>query len=103
MGASFTVGYDIENVEKALAEFSGAIIGLVASSFMGHALVDHLKCGKPGNAKFVDATDIVDDIMVLKSDEEIALIRATARLQDHAIKACAYQKPHPASEQLRMG
>ena len=54
---------------------------------MGHALVDHLKRGKLGNAKFVDATELVDQIMVIKSDEEIAKIRATAALQDRAMRA----------------
>ena len=87
MGASFTTAYDVENTEKALAEFSGATIGLIATGSMGHALVDHLKRGKLGNARFVDATDIVDAIMVIKSDEEIALIRATAELQDRAMRA----------------
>jgi Xaa-Pro aminopeptidase len=87
MGASFTTALDNENVEKALAECSGATIGLVAQGSIGHALVDHLKRGKLGNAKFVDATDLVDAIMVIKSDEEIARIRATAQLQDRAMRA----------------
>jgi Xaa-Pro aminopeptidase len=87
MGASFTTALDNENVEKALAECSGATIGLVAQGSIGHALVDHLKRGKLGNAKFVDATDLVDAIMAIKSDEEIALIRATAQLQDRAVHA----------------
>jgi len=87
MGASFTTALDNENVEKALAEFSGATIGLIAQGSMGHALVDHLKHGKLGNAKYVDATELVDQIMVIKSDEEIEKIRATAQLQDRAIRA----------------
>jgi Xaa-Pro aminopeptidase len=87
MGASYTTALDNENVEKALAEFSGATIGLVAQGSIGHALADHLKRGKLGNAKFVDATELIDQIMVIKSDEEIALIRATAALQDRAMRA----------------
>src|SRR5262249_44796610 len=66
---------------------SGATIGLVAQGSMGHALGAHLKQGKLGNARFVDATELVDQLMVIKSDEEIALIRATAQLQDRAIEA----------------
>ena len=80
MGASFTTAYDVANTEKALDGFSGATIGLIATGSMSHALVDHLKRGKLGNAKFVDATDLVDAIMVIKSDEEIAAIRATAAM-----------------------
>ncbi len=87
MGASFTTALDNANVEKALAEFSGATIGLVAQGSMGHALGEHLKRGKLGNAKYVDATELVDQLMVIKSDEEIALIRATAQLQDRAMRA----------------
>jgi len=70
-----------------MAEFSGATIGLIAQGSMGHALGEHLKHGKLGNARFVDATALVDRIMVIKSDEEIALIRATAHLQDRAMRA----------------
>ena len=87
MGASFTTALDNANVEKALAEFSGATIGLIAQGSIGHALADHLKRGKLGNATFLDATELVDNIMVIKSDEEIALIRATAALQDRAMQA----------------
>ena len=87
MGVSYTTALDNDNVEKALAEFSGATIGLVAQGSMGHALADHLKRGKLGNATFADATDLVDQIMVIKSDEEIEKIRATAALQDRAMRA----------------
>jgi len=87
MGASFTTALDLDNVNKAMAEFSRATIGLVAQGSMGHALGEHLKHGKLGNARFVDATELVDRLMVIKSNEEIALIRATAALQDRAMRA----------------
>jgi Xaa-Pro aminopeptidase len=87
MGASLTTALDLDNIDKAMAEYSGATIGLVAQGSMGHALGEHLKHGKLGNARFVDATELVDQIMVIKSDEEIALIRATAQLQDRAMRA----------------
>ncbi len=87
MGASFTNALDLENVDKAMAGYSGATIGLVAQGSMSHLLGEHLRQGKLGNARFVDATGLVDSIMVIKSDEEIALIRATAHLQDRALRA----------------
>ena len=87
MGASFTTAYDVANAEKALADCSGATIGLIATGSINHALVDGLKRGKLGNAKFVDATELVDRLMVIKSDEEIAAIRRTAKLQDDAMAA----------------
>ena len=87
MGASFTTALDLDNIDKAMVDYSGAAIGLVAQGSMGHALGEHLKHGKLGNARFVDATDLVDALMVIKSDEEIAAIRATAALQDRAMRA----------------
>ena len=87
MGASFTTALDLDNIDKAMVDYSGATIGLVAQGSMGHALGEHLKHGKLGNARFVDATDLVDALMVIKSDEEIAAIRATAALQDRAMRA----------------
>jgi len=87
MGAWFTTALDLGNIDEAMAEFSGATIGLVAQGSMGHALGEHLKHGKLGNARFVDATELVDALMVIKSDEEIARIRATATLQDRAMQA----------------
>jgi Xaa-Pro aminopeptidase len=101
MGASFTTALDNANVEKALEEFSGATIGLVAQGSMGHALADHLKRGKLGNATFVDATDLVDAIMVIKSDEEIAAIRATALLQDRAMRA-AFEAVRPGIRDIEI-
>jgi len=87
MGAHFTTADDVENLEKALDGFSGATIGLIQVGSMGHSHVDRLKTGKLGNARFVDATEMVDEIMVIKSDEEIAAIRQTAALQDKAMAA----------------
>src|SRR5918995_756963 len=87
MGASFTTALDLENIDKAMAEYSGATIGLIAQGSMSHALGEHLKHGKLGNARFVDATELIDRLMVIKSAEEIALIRATAHLQDRAMRA----------------
>jgi len=101
MAASFTTALDNANVEKALEEFSGATIGLVAQGSMGYALADHLKRGKLGNATFVDATDLVDAIMVIKSDEEIAAIRATALLQDRAMRA-AFEAIRPGIRDIEI-
>ena len=86
MGASFTTALDLENIDKAMAVFRRHHRARRAGS-MGHALGEHLKHGKLGNARFVDATELVDHLMVIKSDEEIALIRATAHLQDRAMRA----------------
>ena len=87
MGAHFTTAYDEDNFEKTLERFSGATIGLVQTGSMGYAQINRLKTGKLGNSTFVDATELVDEIMVIKSDEEIAAIRQAAALQDRAVAA----------------
>jgi Xaa-Pro aminopeptidase len=52
---------------------------------MSVTFYEHLRKGLP-EATFVDATDHVDKIKAIKSDEEIALIKKTAALQDEAME-----------------
>lgn len=85
--APYTATYDAELAEKALAPYSGGTIGLVGTYGMSFALVDYLKTGKFSNTKFVDASDMIDQIKVIKSDEEIALIKGTAAQQVEAMNA----------------
>ena len=85
--ACFTYNYDPELAEKALEPYSGGTIGLVGTYQMSFALVDYLKSGKFSNSTFVDASDLVDQIKVIKSDEEIERIKGTAAQQDAAMKA----------------
>jgi Xaa-Pro aminopeptidase len=85
--APYTAGYDAALAEQALGRYAGATVGLVGPAAMSFALVDHLKRGKLANATFVDASDLVDRIKAVKSDEEIALMRRTAAMQDGAMEA----------------
>ena len=85
--AHYTRDYDAELAATALAPYSGATIGLVGTYQMSFAVVDYLQKGKFSNTRFVDATDLVDRIKVIKSDEELALIRRTAAMQDSAMEA----------------
>jgi Xaa-Pro aminopeptidase len=85
--APYSLAYDAEHAEKALAPYAGATIGLVGLGTLPVSLVDRLRGGKLSKAKFVDASDLVDRIKVIKSAEEIVLIRRTASLQDAAMKA----------------
>src|SRR3984885_9718083 len=54
---------------------------------MSFALVDHLQKGRFSNTRFVDATDLVDAVKVIKSAEEQELIRRCAAMQDGAMRA----------------
>ncbi len=95
----YSVPYEIALAEKALDGFSGATIGLVGPSTLPYPLIDGLKRGRLSNAAFVDATDMMDTIKAVKSPEEVALIRATARLQDEAI-AAAFAAVKPGMKEI---
>ena len=85
--AHYTRDYDADLAATALAPYSGATVGLVGTYQMSFAVVDYLQKGKFADTRFVDATDLVDRIKVIKSDEELALIRRTAAMQDGAMEA----------------
>jgi len=84
--APYSLAYDAQLAEKALERYAGGTIGLVGLGTLPVSLVDHLKSRLP-RAKLVDASGLVDDIKVIKSDEELGLIRRTAALQDAAMEA----------------
>jgi Xaa-Pro aminopeptidase len=81
----YTSTYDAELAAEALKEKKRATIGLVGRSFIPITFYEYLKKHLVGY-KFVDMTDQVDQIKVIKSPEEIELIKKTAALQDAAIE-----------------
>jgi len=85
--AHYTKDYDPELAARALAPYASGTIGLVGTYQMSHAVVDYLKRGNFSNTKFVDATDMVDRIKIIKSPEELDRIRETASMQDGAMQA----------------
>lgn len=85
--APYSLDYDAIHAEKALLPYVGGTIGVVGPGTLPMSLIDYLRKGRFASAKFVDASDLVDRIKVIKSAEEIALIRRTALLQDGAMKA----------------
>lgn len=84
--AHYTKDYDPELAAKALASYTRGTIGLVGTYQMAFATIDSIKRNFP-QARFVDASELVDRIKVIKSAEEMALIRGAARMQDGAMKA----------------
>jgi Xaa-Pro aminopeptidase len=84
--ANYTQEYDGDLIVEALAPYAYRTIGLLGVSEMSHAFADRVKRGLP-NATFIDATEFVDQIKVIKSEEEMQLIRAAAALQDGAMRA----------------
>ena len=85
--AHYTAGYDAALAERALERFAGATVGLLGTAAISFALVDSLKRGKLSKTTFVDASDLVDRIKSVKSEEELSLIRRTAAMQDAAMEA----------------
>ena len=85
--ANYTAAYDAELAAKALEAYRGAKIGMLGTAAISHALIDALKRGPLSNAEFLDASDLVDPIKAVKSDDELAFVRRTAAAQDAAMEA----------------
>lgn len=84
--AHYTKDYDPELACKALAPFANATIGFVGTYQMSYALLDYVKRAFP-KATFIDATELVDRIKVIKSAEEMELVKRAAAMQDGAMRA----------------
>jgi Xaa-Pro aminopeptidase len=83
----YTASYDPELAAQALSPYAGGTIGLVGTYQMSFAVVDYLQKSRFSNTRFVDASDMVDRIKVIKSAEEKELIRRAAAMQDGAMRA----------------
>jgi Xaa-Pro aminopeptidase len=85
--AHYSAGYDADLAAKALAGHRSATIGLLGTAAISFALIDSLKRGELSNAKFLDASDLVDPIKAVKSDDELVFVRLAAAAQDAAMQA----------------
>ena len=85
--AYYSIAYDAEHAATALQPYARGTIGLVGRGTLPVSMIEHLRNGKLSGAKFVDASDMVDQIKVIKSEEEWTFIRRTAEVQDGAIAA----------------
>ncbi|OGO22524.1 MAG: hypothetical protein A2144_02195 [Chloroflexi bacterium RBG_16_50_9] len=75
-------GYlNAEKVVEELKSCKNCRIGVVGMGFMSVAFYQYVT-SHLNTARFVDATDLVDSIKVIKSDEEISFIRDTCHMQD---------------------
>ena len=85
--AHYTAAYDAALADTALQKYGRATIGFVGTYQMSVAVADHLRQNSLKNAKIVEASDLVDRIKVIKSPEELAAVKAAAKMQDGAMKA----------------
>ena len=79
----YTKTLDARLVADLLKPEKDCRIGLIALGQIPAAFHDYIRTNLPA-ADFTDATDLIDHIKAIKSDEEIALIKRTAALQDTA-------------------
>jgi Xaa-Pro aminopeptidase len=84
--AHYTQTYDPELAAKALQPYARATIGFVGTYQMSFAMGDSIM-KRFTSARFVDASELVDRIKVIKSAEELELVRRAAVMQDGAMKA----------------
>lgn len=91
---AYTDEYQAELVTEELARRGYGTIGWVASGAMPHKFVARIERELDGKAKFVDATEFVDRLKAIKSEEEKDLIRKAALMQDE-IFARVLQKIRP--------
>jgi Xaa-Pro aminopeptidase len=77
-----TADYDARIVGEILARRGYRKVGLLGGGALPRSLVDAVDNAVAGRGEVVDATDMVDRIKAIKSDEEVALIRQTAAMQD---------------------
>jgi Xaa-Pro aminopeptidase len=78
--------YDAELALRGLEPFARATVGLVGTAQMSFAFGERLRRGLP-DARLIEASELVDGIKAIKSEEEQALIRATAAMQDEVMGA----------------
>jgi Xaa-Pro aminopeptidase len=83
--AHYTNTYDAELAVGVLKTKKDATIGLVGKAFIPLTFFEYLNNQLSG-CTFVDATDGIDQIKVIKSPAELELIKGTARLQDETIE-----------------
>lgn len=83
--APYTNTSDAELAVSVLKEKKKPTIGLLERAFIPITFYEYLVEHLPG-ATFIDATEWVEEIKVIKSPEEIELIKGTAALQDKAVE-----------------
>jgi len=78
---AYSTTFDAEMAVEELAKYGDSHIGLVGMGFIPAAFYNYITAHL-STAEFSDATDLVDNIKVIKSDEEMRHIRHICALQD---------------------
>lgn len=87
---SYTIDYDAALAVEALADAGAKRVGLLCPQALPHGMVAAVKAV----FETVDATEALDRVKAIKSPEEIALIEATAAMQDQVFaEVCDFIRP----------
>ena len=78
---AYTHEYDADLAIAALERHAGVAIGFVGKGALPHAFVARIE-GTLRGVTFVDATEFVDRLKAIKSEEELALVGKCAQMQD---------------------
>ncbi len=73
--------WDADNAAKVMKKTDPKKIGLVGLGNMSAALYENLKKNLP-HVEFVNATELVDELRIVKSEEELKLLHAAARMHE---------------------
>jgi Xaa-Pro aminopeptidase len=80
---SYTLGYEAEIVVDLMKRRGYKRVGLVGVGNFHYRFMQMLVDGLSNLATLSDETEAVDWMMAVKSDEELNIIRKTAKVQDH--------------------
>ena len=78
---NYTNTMDAKAAVDTLKRLNVKSLGFVAKAFMSPVMYEYIKENLSG-VTFKDATNLVDEIKAVKSEEEIQLIKKTAEMQD---------------------
>jgi Xaa-Pro aminopeptidase len=81
----YSGAYDAELVVRTISQRKDARVGLVNTAQMTAAFYQYLLKKLP-DVDFIDASDLIDEIKAVKSEEEIGFLMKTAALQDAALE-----------------
>lgn len=91
---AYTDGYQGELALGELKRRAYKRIGMLGRGAMPYRFVTQIEQGLAGTTEIVDATEEIDAIKAIKSEEEMALIRRCAEMQDEIFaRVCKKVKP----------
>lgn len=82
----YTNSYDAEAMTKIIKDKKYQTVGFVNLGLINTALSSYLKNNLSG-VRFVDATDLVDEIKAVKSEDELVYVRKAVEMHDNICAA----------------